>query len=314
MGQIRQAFAQMAGGIREDFYRLRHGFTARSFFTLLSGVALLAANAYLFIASTVRMFALHGSIGWLRFAGGLFAFLVSCLLIFLLTVHFSVSSQQDAVENNDGGVFSEKAPFGKRGAQIASLILVLVITFGGGATALAFYISKDAKYSSYPQTSATVVSVINNGFDKGYTAVYEYTADGKTYRTEGETMGSGDAAPRIGDTVTVKYNPNDPNEIHVSTESKFLLAFGCFLVYFGLTVIAIWLYNAKKLRAQFLLAFILLGLTACIFVAYLSSSDFHGLINFFARNYSLHFIMIFTNVGILELINGIVYIGCKNRR
>lgn len=312
MDQIRQAFAKIGNAIKEDFYKLKHEFTVRSFFTLLFGLALFAGNAYLFVASTIKMFAADGRVGWLRLGGGLLGFLVSTFLIFILSVHFSVTPQEEAILDKDGTKFSEKTPFGgKTGGKIVTIILVILLTFGGGGAALGVYFNKEAKYGAYPQTTATVVSVYNNGFDRGYTAVYEYIVDGKTYRTSGDLMGKGEAVPRLGDVVTIRYNPRNPNDIRISTESKFLLGFGSFLIFFGLLVIAIWLYGAKKLKTQFFIAFILLGLTACIFIIYLTSVEFHGLIAFFARNYMLHFVLTFTNVGILELINGIVYLGYK---
>lgn len=310
MGQLKDAFAKMGGGIKEDFRRLRYEFSVRSFFTILFSLALFAGNIYLFVASAIKMFEADGSVGWLHFAGGFLGFLVSCFLIFIITVHFSAAPQERG-EEEDSGILSKAHFGGKKGARIATVILLVLITFGAGGTALGFYYSNEIKYSGYPQTEATVVSLINNGNDEGYTAVYEYTVDGKTYKTKGELKGSGEAVPRIGDTVSIKYNPDNPKEIYISTESKFLLGFGCFLIFFGLTVIVCDLYTAKLLKPQFLLAFILLGLTACVFLIYLSSMEFHGFIPFFARNFMLHFVLIFTNVGVLELINGIVYIGYK---
>ncbi|MDE5548472.1 MAG: DUF3592 domain-containing protein [Clostridia bacterium] len=314
MGQFKQAFSQIGGGIKEDFRRLKHEFGVRSFFTILFGLALLGGNAYLFVASTIKMFAADGLVGLLRFGGGLLGFLVSCLLIFLVTVHFSVCPQEGVSDKEDKSVFSDKTPFGgKKRGLIATLVLLALITFGGGGTALGVYIAGEVKYNTYPETTATVVSVFQSGFDenRGYTAVYEYTVDGVTYTVKGELRGSGEAAPRIGDTVSVKYDPLNPEDLRIGTESKFFLGFGCFLIFFGLAVVAAGLYNAKLLKTQFFLAFILLGLTACIFVIYLAAVEFHGLVEFFARNYMLHFVLIFTNVGFLELVNGIVYIGYK---
>ncbi|MDE7296726.1 MAG: hypothetical protein K2N84_05615, partial [Clostridia bacterium] len=199
MGQFKQAFAQMGNGIKEDFRRLKHEFTVRSFFTILFGLALLGGNAYLFVASTIKMFAADGLIGLLRFGGGLFGFWVSCLLIFLVTVHFSVSPQEGVSDKEDKSVFSEKTPFGgKKRGLIATIVLLAFITFGGGGTALGVYIAGEVKYNAYPETTATIVSVYDNGFDRGYTAVYEYTVDGVTYKVKGELRGTGEAAPRIG--------------------------------------------------------------------------------------------------------------------
>lgn len=308
---IKHTFEQMGGDIRNDFYRLKHEFTARSLLTIIFGLALLVGNAYLFVASTIKMFAAEGGVDWLCFVGGLIGFLVSFLLIFIITVHFSTTPQEDVSGAEGGVLFSEKTSF--RG-RIAIIFLLIFITLGGGGTALGFYFADETKYSAYPQTTATVVSIVNNGYENKYTAVYEYTVDGKIYRNNGALKSSGEVVPRVGDTVSIKYDPLDPNVIRISTESKFLLGLGCFLIFFGLTVIAIALHNVKKLKTQFLLAFILLGLTACIFIICLSSVEFHGLIAFFARNYLLHLLLIFTNVGILELINGIVYIGYEKER
>ncbi len=300
----------MGEGILNDFRKLRYAFTVRSFFTFLFGIALLGGNAFLFVVTTIEMFDVAGSWGWLYFGGGLFAFLISCLLIVICTVHFSVSPQVDA-RGKEGGIFSDKMPFGSKKGRILAIILLVVITLGGGSAALGSYFKTEAKYKAYPQTTATVVSLVGNSSEDGYTPIYEYTVDGKKYRQKGKIKSSGDGAPKVGDTVSIRYNPNNPNDIHIGTESKFMLGFGCFLIFFGLLFIAFGLHNAKKLRTQFLLAFILLGLTACVFTMFLTSTEFQGIIPFFARNYMLHFVLIFTNVGILELINGIVYIGYK---
>ena len=312
MGQLKQAFAklgsgikQLGSGIKNDFYKLKHGFTVRSFFTILFGFVLFAGNAYIFVASAIERFASYGVWALLHIGFGLLGFLVSCLLIFLLTLHFSVTPQEDTDVKNDEGIFSDSMSVKKR---IVAFIIVFLMTFGGGGAALGYYISGELKYQSYPETTATVVAVINN------VAFYEYTVDGVTYRANGKLESSGEASPMLGDTVTVKYDPDNPGEIRISTEAKFFLGFGSFLIFFGLTIIVIGLYSAKKLKTQFLLAFILLGLSVCIFLCYLSSMEFTGLVEFFARNFTLHFIMIFTNVGFLELINGIVYIGYKKRR
>ena len=170
MRQIKQPFSQISNGIKEDFRRLGREFTARSFFTILFGTALLAGNAYLFVVSTVKMFAADGVVGLLRFFFGLFGFLISCFLIFILTVHFSVSPQEG--NGTDGDEAPNKMPFnGKRG--LAAAIVLIIIALGGGATALGFYIRDEQKYGSYPQTTATVVSVYDNRSGAGDTPVYE---------------------------------------------------------------------------------------------------------------------------------------------
>ena len=312
MGKLNYAFSQLGNGfkqigfgIKKDFYKLKQEFTVRSFFTILFGFALFAFNVYLFVASLIEKFGSYGFWAIFKIGLGSLGFLVSCFLIFLLTLHFSVTPQEDAEVKNNEGVFSDSMSL--RG-RILSLILVFLLTFGGGGAALGYYISGESKYKSYPETTATVVAVYDGH------AVYEYTVDGVTYRQTGNVKSSGEAAPEIDDIVTIKYDPNNPADIRISTESKFFLGFGCFLIFFGMTVVVIGLYSAKKLKTQFLLAFILLGLSVCVFIFFLASSDFHGPVDFFARNFMLHFVMIFTNVGILELINGIVYIGYKKRR
>lgn len=311
-GKLKDAFAHIGNGIKEDFDKLRHGFTVRSFFTLLFGFALLVVNAYLFVASAIELFGSDGFFGLPYFFVGLIGFLFSCILIFMISVHFSVSPQSSEGAEVSGIMF-EKMPSGSQKVKrIAIIILFFLFTFGGGGTALGFYIAGEVKYSSYPQTTATIVSLLNSGNDDEVYAFYEYTVDGITYKTSGE-LKSGESAPRIGDTVTIRYNPLNPSNIRINTESKFLLGFGCFLMYCGLMIIVVRLYKAKILNTQFLLAFILLGLSACIFTAFLCTTEFHGLIAFLGRNFVLHFVLIFTNVGILELINGIVYIGYKKR-
>ena len=313
MRKIREAFAKLGCAVREDFYKLKHGFTACSFFTVLFGLVLLGGNAYLFVASAIKMFVADGTIvGLLHFSGGLLGFLISCLLIFFITLHFSVTPQE-GVSDDDNKVFSDKMPGGRKGS-VLSLLLVMLIAFGGGATALGVYISGEAEYSGYPKTTAVVVDLENMGFDRGYRATYEYIVDGETFRAKGPSSGSGEGVPRIGDTVTIRYNPLNPRDIRISTESKFLLGFGCFMLFFGFLTIAFWLHSAKILKTQFFLAFILLGLTACIFVMYLSTVEFRGLTEFFGRNFMLHFILMFTNVGLLELVNGIVYLGYKEKQ
>ena len=68
----------------------------------------------------------------------------------------------------------------------------------------------------YAKTTGTVISVRTYNDDEGNllgVPTYEYEVDGVTYQHERSYAQSIELCPLVGDTVTVRYNKNDPSKI-----------------------------------------------------------------------------------------------------
>ena len=71
-----------------------------------------------------------------------------------------------------------------------------------------------------------------------YTPIYEFTVNGTTVHRSGGIYSYHKKEFRIGDSSTVRYNPDDPEEFLVSGKNGGK-SFGIALVLFGLVIIAI---------------------------------------------------------------------------
>ncbi len=301
--------ASFIGNIRD----LRNNFTARAFFTLLTGGALLAGNIVLFGWSSVIALS-HGIFPQIIFFFvGLIGFCASCFLITVVSLWFAVQPQADT-KISEGGIESDlkelKYLRGKDKARMLAIyIFVILFMVGGAVGPIGYYIADMVKYNSYPEATATIVRLI--GSDDGVKCEYAFEADGVTYYVTGKVESSGSVLPNVGDKVTIRYNPENPNDVWIATEKGFFLAFGCFFLYADLIVIFNMLHSRGKLKIQFFLAYILLGLSFCIVLMATVTYRPHGFVEFFADNLWFHFILVFTNAGIIELFNGIIYLGYK---
>lgn len=99
-------------------------------------------------------------------------------------------------------MFSLRGPKLKIFAAVLALICLIIGVY------LTFFHSK-----GFVKTTATIVSVREGG-DADSTAVFptvEYTVDGKSYTAE---LSVGSPSYRVGKTITVLYDPNDPAVAH----------------------------------------------------------------------------------------------------
>ena len=71
-----------------------------------------------------------------------------------------------------------------------------------------------------------------------YTPIYEFTVNGTTVRKSGGIYSHNKKKFRVGDTASVKYNPENPEEFLVNGKSGDK-GFGIALLLFGLVIIAI---------------------------------------------------------------------------
>ena len=71
-----------------------------------------------------------------------------------------------------------------------------------------------------------------------YTPIYEFVANGKTIRKSGGIYSHNKKEFSVGDTATVYYNPDKPEEFLVNGKSGGK-GFGIALMLFGLVIIAI---------------------------------------------------------------------------
>ena len=71
-----------------------------------------------------------------------------------------------------------------------------------------------------------------------YTPIYEFVVNGNTIRKSGGVYSHNKKQFKVGDTATVKYNPNKPDEFLINGKSSGK-SFGIALVMFGLIIIAI---------------------------------------------------------------------------
>lgn len=294
------------------------GLTVRGFLLLLFGFLLIVANIFLFVASLIYKITYRGfGISDIFFIGlGLLGLLVSCFLIFYLSLHVSANADtKKAREMGSGGgtILSDAFSYkGKgRAKRIAVAIIIVVVIFGIGIGALTYYFVDQSRSSRFVEIDAVIVNYISVDDDM-YACVYRYTVDGTEYNVQGHLESSN--APAIGEKVTVRYDPNDPSRLYVQNEKIFFLGFGLFFIYAGLLIFIVEASMKGYISTQFLLAFIMLGLTAIIFTVSLTDYTPTGPINYLAGHFWMFFVFMFTNVGLLMLLEGILWFSLPKKR
>ena len=83
----------------------------------------------------------------------------------------------------------------------------------------------------------TDVRMDSTGESAVYYPTVEYTVDGKTYTTELDT---GSKSYRIGQTISVLYDPNNPSAAHDGG------GFGLYLIIAGAVILAVIIFSAIK--------------------------------------------------------------------
>ena len=129
--------------------------------------------------------------------------------------------------------------FSARGPKLiifAGILAVIVLIVGIYMT---FFQS-----SGFVKTTASITDVRmdNNGESTFYYPTVEYTVDEKTYTTELDT---GSGSYRMGQMITVLYDPNNPSVVHDGS------GFGLYLIIAGAVILAVIIFSAiKESRAR----------------------------------------------------------------
>ena len=122
---------------------------------------------------------------------------------------------------------------------IKAIAPVLFLAFG---VIMAVFSRNDLKkMETYPQTTAVIDDIFDErGADDTleHHVIVHYTIDGKAYSTE---LNEYKASFRIGDEVTVSYNPDDAREIlsYSPTTAKILFAAGIAVAVIACGVVAV---------------------------------------------------------------------------
>lgn len=125
-------------------------------------------------------------------------------------------------------MFSVKDPKLKIFAGILAVIVLVVGVY------MTFFQSR-----GFVKTTASITDVRrdNIGESSVYYPTVEYTVDGKTYTTELDT---GSGSYRIGQTISVLYDPNNPSAAHDGG------GFGLYLIIAGAVILAVVIFSAIK--------------------------------------------------------------------
>lgn len=125
-------------------------------------------------------------------------------------------------------MFSVKDPKLKIFAGILAVIVLIVGVY------MTFFQSR-----GFVKTTASITDVRrdNTGESSVYYPTVEYTVDGKTYTTELDT---GSGSYRIGQTISVLYDPNNPSAAHDGG------GFGLYLLIAGAVILTVIIFSAIK--------------------------------------------------------------------
>lgn len=125
-------------------------------------------------------------------------------------------------------MFSVKDPKLKIFAGILAVIVLIVGVY------MTFFQSR-----GFVKTTASITDVRRDstGESSVYYPTVEYTVDGKTYTTELDT---GSGSYRIGQTISVLYDPNNPSAAHDGG------GFGLYLIIAGAVILAVIIFSAIK--------------------------------------------------------------------
>ncbi len=295
---------------KTNINKLKEHFGIREFITILFSLFLLGANTYLYFAAGIYGFSKYDILSLIfLFIFGSIGYLCSCFAIIVCTFSFATGSQHSGTSAKGSSWFSE-AFKSKNKKNIIACVLVLIFIWGVGLGAIGFYISKEVKFRNYPQVTATVSDLIYSG--DNYKIEYKYTIDGTTYFASGKVSTSGEELPAdIGEEVIIKYDSQNPNNIFIRNEYQFFLIFGGFFLYCGLVILIYDLYERGWIKMQFFLAFIMIGLALLVTFAIRTTPQPSGMIPFVGKNPILHIVFLFSNVGLMELFNGLVWFDGK---
>ncbi len=135
---------------------------------------------------------------------------------------------------------------------ISVFFIIIALIFGAIMIFVTTAINKSYDRCTAQTQGVVVNNVLSNSGSKKssttYHAVFEYTVNGKTY-TQKDPIGYRPAKYKVGETVSVNYNPGDPDEFYIEkTLWIFYLTFGIIAGFFGLLGIVFVILRAKVNR------------------------------------------------------------------
>ncbi len=125
-------------------------------------------------------------------------------------------------------MFSLRGPGPKIFAGVLAVIVLIVGVY------MTFFQSRGFVRTT---ASMTDVRMDSTGESVVYYPTVEYTVDGKTYTTELDT---GSGSYRIGQTISVLYDPNNPSVAHDGS------GFGLYLIIAGAVILAVIAFFAIR--------------------------------------------------------------------
>ena len=305
----KEQFNKSVSQIGKDLKSIKENFGIKSFIFILLGLCLIGFNLYLYFVGLIytienRVLAETIVNGIL----GMIGTVVSVLLIFLLTIHMAADKPAGSEGSFSGSsmlssALEDKTP--KRKKKIAVAVLVYVLIFGVGIGVLTYFFVDLASHSGFVEVQATIKSLISSG--DGYRSVYEFSFGGTTYTVIGHVESSGGSVPVIGDIVTILINPTNPNQLYIVNEKLFFLIFGSFFLLCGIIVVSFELVYKNLINVRIFVGIVCIGLTAVIAIVPFMNGNINSFTEFIGKNLWFCFILIFTNVGVLQFIEGLVY-------
>ena len=304
-----EQFKTFISDMKKDLNAIKNNFTLRTFFVITFGFALIVFNVYLYFVGmayaignyhflSIIMGSIFGSIG----------ILVSIPMIMILAIHIAADKNVESGATYSGtsllsSALEDQSPQRKKKVFVA--ILVYVMIFGVGIGTITYYLVDKANHSNYIKVTAVIKTLVSGG-DDGYKCGYGYTYNGVEYYTIGNVVSSGEATPRVGDTITIEIDPNNPNVVYLGNEKMFFLIFGGFFLWCGLILVFYELVRIGVINIRLFVGFILLGLSFVIGIIPFMNSNINSLTQYVGKNMWVFFIFLFTNIGIMQFLEGII--------
>ncbi len=123
-----------------------------------------------------------------------------------------------------------------RGPKLKIFAAVLAVIALAAGIYMVFFESR-----GFVKTTATIISIErNNGSgdtDDTFTPTVEYTVDGKTYTGQ---LNQSSGSYKVGKTITVMYDPNDPSVVHGDSRM------GLYFIGVGAVILAVIIFSTVK--------------------------------------------------------------------
>lgn len=109
----------------------------------------------------------------------------------------------------------------KKRLSVKSLFVAIILLFVFAATVMVEFISNHEKYQGFAEVDALITNITRSNTDETKLIEYQYKYNGKKYISKRDELFA--YGKKIGDTVTIKCNPEDPSEIQDSSNTFFLI-------------------------------------------------------------------------------------------